>query len=43
MQIDKHLSSAPVSKLKNTLSCSSAIDSLSDGARIKTVPGKWKN
>ncbi len=39
MQIDKHLSSAPVSKLKNTLSCSSAIDSLSDLS--DTIQNLW--
>lgn len=39
MQIDKHLLSAPVSKLKNTLSCSSTIDSLSDLS--DTIQNLW--
>ena len=39
MQIDKHLSSAPVSKLKNTLSCSSVINSLSDLS--DTIQNLW--
>ena len=39
MQIDKHLSSAPVSKLKNMLSCSSVIDFFSDLS--DTIQNLW--
>lgn len=39
MQVDKHLSSAPVSKLKNMLSCSSMIDSPSDLS--DTIQNLW--
>lgn len=39
MQVDRHLSSAPVSKLKNMLSCSSMIDSLSDLS--DTIQNLW--